>query len=296
MNPSQYTQSYSDLWSWIVDADGEASYSGTPIRNYLQNNTKSSGTKDQALRAAKAYGDLMSAITRRLGSAPDVRFKIGEDTFIRLSLQRVYWGKGAPNEIQDAIWLATLLGVVRSSDLPRYCRESLGIDCGGFVANFWGFGRPTLAELSPKGAAGMLPRDFWGEGKNQRRVRARASDIRPGDAIIFFKGKTFNNDPSTRASQKSDGSYDHTSGTEAFHIGLVADKSATSSGVTSLQIAESSGASSIYSGTGVNVRTASVSETTTANNLVSCKLSETTRVYFVAPDGNPSPYLSQYGD
>jgi len=30
-----------------------------------------------------------------------------------------------------------------------------------FVANFWGFGKPTLTELSPKkGAAGMLPRAF----------------------------------------------------------------------------------------------------------------------------------------
>ena len=43
---------------------------GAPIRNYLQNNMESSGTKAQAQRTQTAYGDLVKALSKSLGGAP----------------------------------------------------------------------------------------------------------------------------------------------------------------------------------------------------------------------------------
>jgi len=153
MSPGTYTASYAGMWTWIVAGSGELIYTAAPIRNYLQNNTQNNATKAQAQRAQAAWAALSRAITTRLGGPPGPTFTIGEDTYIQLSLQRVYWGKGAPSEIQDALWLATLLGVVNEGDLNRYCRESLGVDCGGFVANYWGFGKPTVTDKKPTGHA-----------------------------------------------------------------------------------------------------------------------------------------------
>ena len=99
------------------------------------------------------------------------------------------------------------------------------------------------------------------------------------------------------APKNSNGSYDTSKGTKAFHIGLVADVSATPTSVAQLQIAESSGSRSIYGGSGVNVRNAVIQGTTVAGGLVGCALSDAERIYFVGPrDGRISPYLSQFGD
>ncbi len=295
MTPEQYTESYAGMWTWIVATNNEPVYTAAPIRNYLQNNLESAGTKAQAQRAQAAYADLSRAIAKRLGRAPGPTFTIGEDTYVLLSLQRVFWGKGAPSEVQDALWLATLLDVVTAADVTRYCYESLGVDCGGFVANYWGFGKPSTTDLKPTGYAGMLPRDFWSEAGNRRR--SRPDQIRQGDAVIFFEGKVAGNDPSTRAPKKSDGSYDTTQGTKAFHIGLVARVGATGDKVMQLRIAESSGSPSMYAGNGVNARDVNIQSTTVAGGLVGCALSAAERIYFVAPRGGRiTPYLSQFGD
>ncbi len=291
MTPAQYTQEYAGMWSWIIDDD--ETYSGTPIINYLQNNKQSSATKAQSVRADEAYAALTRAIQAEIGGGLGSVFKVGDETYMTLSLQRVFWGKGAPNEIQDVLWLATWLDVPGLADVKRYCNERLGVDCGGFVANYWGFGRPTLKDPKPDGSAGMLPRTFWGEAGTRRR--ARPDQIQPGDAVIFFEGKVFNNDPSTLAPQRSDGSYDTAKGTKAFHIGLVESMSASGNDVRALRVAESSGARSIYAGSGVNVRDVAIKSTTVGGGLVGCALSDSERIYFVGPrNGRANPYLSQY--
>jgi hypothetical protein len=295
MGPGKYTEAYANMWTWIVGDGGEPEYAGAPIRNYLQNNLESKATKEQAQRAQNAYSDLSRAIQQRLGRAPGATFTIGEDTYVLLSLQRVYWGKGAPSEIQDALWLATLLGVVKPGNVNRYCRECLGVDCGGFVASYWGFGKPSFSDLKPAGWAGMLPRDFWAEAGHRRR--ARPEQIQTGDAVIFFEGKVVGNDPSTRAPKRADGSYDTTQGTKAFHIGLVDSASVVNDKVTTLSVAESSGAASQYSGNGVNVRNVNIQSTTIAGGLVGCTVSSSERLYFVGPRGGRiAPYQSQFGD
>ena len=187
MTPSQYTECYAGMWTWIVDSDGEPTYRAAPIRNYLQNNVDSSATRDQALRAIAAWGELQKAIVKRLGGQPKATFTIGEDTYFLLSLQRAFWGKGAPSEIQDALWLATSLGVVKAAGVTSYCLDCLGVDCGGFVANYWGFGKPSAQQLKPAGSEGMLPRQFWAEAGSRRR--ARPDQIRQGDAVDLLRGQ-----------------------------------------------------------------------------------------------------------
>ena len=58
------------LWTRIVEGDREPTYTVAPIRNYLQNNMESSGTKAQAQRTQTAYGDLVKALSKSLGGAP----------------------------------------------------------------------------------------------------------------------------------------------------------------------------------------------------------------------------------
>lgn len=294
MTPEKYTEAYAGMWTWVVGDAGEV-YRSAPIRNYLQNNLDSQGTRDQAQRAQRAYAALSAAIAKRLGRAPGTTFTINGDQYFLLSLQRVYWGKGAPSEIQDALWLATLLGVIGSGEVDRYCRECLGVDCGGFVANYWGFGKPSATNLNPAGSSGMLPRTFWNEASTRRR--ARPEHIRPGDAAIFFEGKVAGNDPSTLAPKNTDGTYDTCKGTKAFHIGLVNSVSVLGDKVTALSIAESSGAASTFGGNGVNVRNVAVLSTTIGSGLVGCSVSASARIYFVAPrDGRIASYQSQFGD
>jgi hypothetical protein len=208
-------------------------------------------------------------------------FTIAGDQYITTSLWRVYHGKGAPNEIQDAIWLASLCGLVDEGSLSSYVDNNLGVDCGGFVANYWGIGRPSVNSTDPPGSTGFLPRTLWGTYRNHR---TSPSEIRADDAAVFFKDVKYDN-PDLAASKNSDGSYNMASGSQAFHIGLVSSVStAPGNGMLNLEIAESSGALASSRGNGVNVRSLGPVKATVANGLVYC-LDGTNRVYFT---GGPS--------
>src|SRR6185295_600937 len=126
------------------------------------------------------------------GNAVPTVFSVQGDQYVTTSLWRVYHGKGAPNEIQDAIWLASLCGLVDEGTLAMYADNNLGIDCGGFVANYWGMGRPDPANPNPTGATGYKPRTIWGLYPGLRRKTA--AEIRPDDAAVFFQDVK-NDDP-----------------------------------------------------------------------------------------------------
>jgi hypothetical protein len=217
-------------------------------------------------------------------------FTVQGEQFLRTSLYRVYIGKGAPNEIQDAIWLASLAGLVDVGTLAAYANDNLGIDCGGFVANYWGMGRPSLTEPSPTGSTGFKPRYLWDLNHGLRR--RTAAEIQPDDAAIFFSTVLHDN-PSVPAPLVN-GVYDTTRGSKAFHIGLVSSVTpiAGTTQVT-LEIAESSGAAAASGGNGVNVRTLSQMPAIVAHDLVYCPEGNN-RIYFVGrSDANP-PYPQEH--
>jgi hypothetical protein len=282
MPASDYVDTYLATWSWVNDT-----FMPARVMNYLQ-----SGLGAQATRAASAHARLSTALGRLVGasSLPAVFTVQGYD-YLRSSLWRVYNGKGAPDEIQDALWLASQCGLVDESSLALYVSNNLGIDCGGFVANYWGLGKPTMANRNPTGATGFKPRTIWGMAPELRR--ADPATVQVDDAAVFFSG-VLNDNPNQAAVLGSDGNYIDGSGSKAFHIGLVSAISGPSSGGTySLEISESSGGPAASGGNGVNVRQlggARGAAMTVAQRLVYC-MDGPNRVYFIGSRSRVSPYM-----
>jgi hypothetical protein len=283
MNASDYVYTYLNFNSWVKDR-----FALTRVRNYLQ-----SGLGTQSTNAKQAYSQLTSGLIKllglRAGSLLPATFEVEGDKYVATSLWRVYNGKGAPDEIQEALWLASLCGLVDPSTVSTYTDKNLGIDCGGFVANYWGMGHPTVANYNPTGATGFKPRTIWGMFPGFRR--RKPSEIQVNDAAVFFKDVKSDN-PDIAAQQKTDGSYDTSSGSQAFHIGLVSSVSvAAGTNLVTLDIAESSGALAESGGTGVNVRSLGTVNAIVANNLVYCP-EGANRIYFIGRQGAPQPYMA----
>lgn len=281
MTPSEYVYTYLYFYSWVYDR-----FVVTQVKNYLQ-----SGKGNQSTRAQAAYLALRKGLNKQLGrpgSELPATFEMEGYTVISTSLWRVFNGKGAPDEIQDVLWLAAVCGLVTPSTVRSYVDDNLGIDCGGFVANYWGMGHPVPGNYSPTGATGFKPRYIW--GMNQSLRRRRPEDIRVGDAAIFFQDVKGDN-PDVAAKQKADGSYDTTSGSQAYHIGLVSDVScAAGTSQVTLEIAESSGATAESGGSGVNVRSAGTATARVAGGYVYFPAGND-RIYFAGPAKAPNPYL-----
>ncbi|MEJ1936781.1 hypothetical protein WDZ92_41850, partial [Nostoc sp. NIES-2111] len=133
----------------------------------------------------------------------------------------------------------------------------------------------------PANWTGMLPRFFWTQDKNRRRTKA--SDVSPGDAVIFFEGNLANPD---KPDQKgSDGKWTNV-GTRAFHIAVVEKAGHSNGEFTSLSVAESSGSPSKFGGSGVNVRDVVITGTGSFGGWIRCeegKGESAHHLYFVAP-------------
>jgi len=280
---AEYVSRYLRLTVWY----DKQSTTTIQIKNYLQ-----SGQGTQSANAAIALQKLMNALPKLVGKPLGNVFEVDGEKYLSKSVWRVYNGKGAPNEIQDALYLALLCGLVDGKTLQSYADSTLGIDCGGFVANYWGIGRPTESDLNPEGATGFKPRTIW--GKFPKLQRKAASEIDVDDAAVFFKDVK-NDDPNIAAQPKAaGGGYDSTTGSQAFHIGVV--KSVTAIAGTDqvdLTIAESSGAPAPSGGNGVNVRALGKVKATVAKGLVWCP-DGNNRIYFVGKDGAVSPYLPAF--
>ncbi len=288
MSASDYVATYLNIWSWINDT-----FMPVQVLNYLQ-----SGKGAQSGRAETAFSNLLGQLPTLAGLAPgtglpDV-FQVQGNQYVRNSLRRVYWGKGAPDEIQNALWLASQCGLVDENSLATYVSSNLGVDCGGFVANYWGIGKPSVAGPSATGWAGFLPRYFWNNAPQLRR--ADPTQISVDDAAVFFSG-VINEDPSIPAQQdpNSPGSYIDGTGSQAFHIGVVSQVNAYGDGTCDLNISESRGALAASGGNGVNDRPLGNVQTTISNGLVYC-MDGSNRVYFVGSGAGVSPYMpNMYG-
>jgi hypothetical protein len=259
------------------------------VRMYLQDNP--GHRSRQAQQARQAH----SALTSRIPSLPGYvastptpgGFQVQGKQYLSHSISRVFIGKGAPNEIQDTIYLASLCNLVDVGTLAAYANLNLGMDCGGFVANYWGIGRPTLTHHNPTGSDGFKPRWIWDAYRACRRTTL--DEIQPDDAAVFFD-HVYNENPSIPAPLVN-GVYDTTRGSKAFHIGVVAAKTAVAgSNRVTLEIAESSGGPARGGGDGVNVRSLGQVTATVSHGLVYCPEGNN-RIYFVGrPNANP-PYL-----
>jgi hypothetical protein len=278
MSPSEYVSTYLNLPVFL----GNSQVVKTSIRNYLQ-----SGLGLQSVRAEAAKARLYAALTARLGikgNYPPV-FTFENTEIVTKSIHRVFMGKGAPGEIQLVLWLAARCDLLERGTISSYCDANLGIDCGGFVANYWGIGRPTPGDDQPVGWSGLKPRYVWHTNRSFRRKDW--SEIRVGDGVVSFRGVRKDN-PDQALTRNSYGS-------EAFHIGLVSsiapgDRDST----ILLRIAESSGALRSDGGNGVNVRNAGEVEVKVARALAYYETVDGERSYFVGPSRQPSAYEADY--
>jgi hypothetical protein len=215
-------------------------------------------------------------------------FSVGGDRYALSSISRVFIGKGAPDEIQDVIWLAAQAGLVDARNLAEYVDNNLGVDCGGLVANYYGLGHPSPNKPMDPLATGVKPRYIWGAYPH----RKAASDVAVGDAAVFFQDVKGNN-PDIAAKKKTDGSgdYDTTTGSQAFHIGLVASVNRNPDGTLTLGIAESSGKD--HGGAnGAHVRSLTA-KPVVAGGLVYCP-EGANRIYFSAEPTGASPSMPQW--
>jgi len=55
---------------------------------------------------------------------------------IKLHIAAPFFGKGSPEDCQDAAQLAVLMKRTSNEHLPRYCDKHMGLDCNGFVGNY----------------------------------------------------------------------------------------------------------------------------------------------------------------
>jgi hypothetical protein len=280
---------YQDLFTWFWDGS-EWSAQPAPITRYLQNNGST-----QANNAGAKWAALKTKLTNvtKIKNVNTVKtFNYDNWDYINNSIKRTFIGKATPWEIQETLQIASQVGAV--NDLRQYCESSLGVDCGGFVAAYWGEACPHMVKVDPLGFDGILPRNFWASGPvfpdAQARRRTAASKVRRGDAAIFFKDVENNNPDQAKQRDPTTKKLIEKTGSEAFHIGLVNDVGYSGSDFTSLEIAESAGDFEAgRSAKGVNVRSATVQDTGMSGKWVYCQTGANTRVYFVEPPAGWGP-------
>ena len=298
MLPNEYVNTYLNLWFRL---DATPTPFAAPVRKYLQ-----AQMGEQSKRAQAAYQQLLYRLRTLLGPEQTTAlykglFQFESNPYLTHSLRRVYEGKGSPSEIQDAVYLAARCGLVSASTLIDYLDNNVGMDCGGFVANYWGMGRPDVSLLNPVGADGFAPRTIWNMYRKFRR--SSVAEIQPGDAAIFFRDvKQEGPDVAAKfvekVETKSDGTtkvvktLDTSSGSQAEHIALVSSVRPVPGDQVTLEIAEGSGAPASSGGNGVNTRTLGQDplKATVANNLVYVP-SGNNRVYFIGRPGSAPPYM-----
>jgi hypothetical protein len=283
MTPADYARSYAQMMTWFWDGSSWL-VKNAPIINYLQHNQ--SEQDKRAAAAQQALRRLLPGATGQANVNQVKTFNFHDYDYINNSISRCFIGKACPWEIQETLQLASEVGAIAEANLYEYCKTSLGVDCGGFVANYWGEACPHMNQVAPVGWNGILPRTFWSSTQLwpdiMSRRRQSASQITAGDAAIFFKDVKDNN-PDIAKQRDGSGKLIAGTGSEAFHIGLVSQVGYGGENITTLEIAESSGAKSIYGGSGVNVRAANVVGSGKSGKWVYAQVGEAERIYFVAP-------------
>lgn len=150
------------------------------IDRYLNNGLKN----PRNFAADKAKDALLNAIAGEL--KVDYPGPLGPTidglTYDRRRLQRVFVGKGRPEDIRNAVKLASRFKLINDKmPVDKYVSTNIGLDCNGFAGNFWGIDPDT--EIA-----------YYNVDR-----RKAVGDIVAGDAMLWYKK----------------------SGGDPFHIGVV---------------------------------------------------------------------------
>ena len=222
MTPSQYARSYHQL-NTVLDNDQIVTVC---IDKYLQNNG-SKRNKD-GLAAKDAIINGMVAETNTSWAA--YTFSIKGRLVTKVDMVYVFMGKGSPSEIARAVWLASRYGLilidpprknpsqVPTRTLTEFCDDCLGLDCNGFVNNFFSFKRDKSISTY--------------DGKYPKGRRQRLSEVQANDVVVFIE-----EDDATAKNPKAG----PTSGTSYPHIALIDAVSPAGPDQLLLSLVQSSG-------------------------------------------------------
>ena len=172
MVPSAYAENYLHL-----TADLYGSVAEVAIDKYLnagitgQNDTADHRMNYRANRAIAEKDRLLGSIKNDLhirGRLPQM-FDIESYPFKLMDVVMPFFGKGSPSNIRDVLWLAAKYRHLTPATAQQYSSQYLGLDCNGFVGNFWGINPSTSIE-----------------GYDNHR-RCEFADVASGDALIFYR-------------------------------------------------------------------------------------------------------------
>jgi hypothetical protein len=155
VSPNEYLARYRDLAGWLSETEVFA----VGILKYLVNdgNTRAKG-------AAVARGRILKKLDDEYGMRE--QYTVDGYAFSREHVKRVSWGKASPNQILDTYWLAYRYGLVTADGDPKpkvpspqqYADWYTGLDCNGFVDNYFGFTRQhSIPEYDRKKARRDAP-------------------------------------------------------------------------------------------------------------------------------------------
>jgi hypothetical protein len=132
MTPSEYADRYRNLTVGFTDGDVTVT-----IQRYHLGGPDDE--KDRLVQAVKEH------IRAELKRDPDFKLSliVNEDTStatykeVAPHLVGPFTGKGSPEDCQIAAQLAVLTKRTSKENLRRYCDDHLGLDCSGFVGNYF---------------------------------------------------------------------------------------------------------------------------------------------------------------
>ncbi len=181
----------------------DGTLSVVPIDRYLNAGITNNPTHARAVRAHGEKDLLLGKISEALGhpGTPPSSFVLDGRMVARADLQRTFSGKGSPAQIRTTLWVASKFGRLTSHTARTYTDNYIGLDCNGFVGNYWGMDANTEIDAYDK---------------NPRRD---PKTIEVGDALIFY----------------------HRGGGSPFHIAVIDDLQIIGTDKIALTIVQSAG-------------------------------------------------------
>src|SRR5215475_5042678 len=131
--PSEYADRYRNLQVGFADGDVKVT-----IQRYHIGNPD--GEAELLRQAVKEY--IQAQLKKDAGFTLDLIVNGQTDTVstydeVKGHVVAPFWGKGSPEDCQVAAQLAVLTKRTTKENLARYCDQHMGIDCNGFVGNYF---------------------------------------------------------------------------------------------------------------------------------------------------------------
>lgn len=163
-SPASYKDGYLHCAVWLADD----SVVEVRVDRYLQD-----GKTSNSPAARKAYDNLMFHLARKTKTrAWASQYNLDGWIVNTKPLQRAFYGKGSPGDIQEVYFAASYCGLVDRSNAQQYADKHLGVDCSGFTGNYFG----------------IDPNTNISQYDGQSKRRTRIEDVASRDVVVFMDG------------------------------------------------------------------------------------------------------------